>query len=145
MHDDDFPSNGLSASFYNKKKTANIFISLKWIYSTIINIFYYWINNKLPNVFSYSFVRRSKAPIYELLFWGTTIIVLGNIVMTVAFTLVAMNNYPGGVAIIKWAFVHSPFINFLLHVFSFYYHHIMIDLYNIRFYENKACLNYYSY
>ncbi|KAJ2953273.1 hypothetical protein O0L34_g853 [Tuta absoluta] len=51
---------------------------------------------------SYIFVRRSKAPIYELLFTGVVVIIAANIAMTVAFTMVAMTNYPGGVAITRF-------------------------------------------
>ncbi|XP_013192121.2 dol-P-Man:Man(7)GlcNAc(2)-PP-Dol alpha-1,6-mannosyltransferase [Amyelois transitella] len=51
---------------------------------------------------TYVYIRRTKAPIYELLFWGTIVIIIGNLLMTLAFVLVAMTNYPGGVAITKF-------------------------------------------
>ncbi|XP_075983130.1 alg12 alpha-1,6-mannosyltransferase [Anticarsia gemmatalis] len=51
---------------------------------------------------SYIYIRRTKAPIFELLFWGTIVIIIGNIIISVAFTLVAMTNYPGGVAITRF-------------------------------------------
>ncbi|CAH0594133.1 unnamed protein product [Chrysodeixis includens] len=51
---------------------------------------------------SYIYVRRTKAPIFELLFWGFIIVILGNIVISLAFTLVAMTNYPGGIAITRF-------------------------------------------
>ncbi|KAJ8713916.1 hypothetical protein PYW08_007536 [Mythimna loreyi] len=51
---------------------------------------------------TFIYVRRSKAPIFELLFWGTVLVILGNIIITLAFVLVAMSNYPGGVAITRF-------------------------------------------
>ncbi|CAG9789147.1 unnamed protein product [Diatraea saccharalis] len=51
---------------------------------------------------SFVFIRRTKAPIYELLFWGIVIIIIGNIVMSLSLVMVAMTNYPGGVAISKF-------------------------------------------
>ncbi|CAK1583476.1 unnamed protein product [Parnassius mnemosyne] len=51
---------------------------------------------------SYVFVRRSKSPIYELLFWGITVIIVANVIFSIALVLVAMTNYPGGLAITKF-------------------------------------------
>ncbi|XP_045502748.1 dol-P-Man:Man(7)GlcNAc(2)-PP-Dol alpha-1,6-mannosyltransferase [Colias croceus] len=51
---------------------------------------------------SYVYIRRTKAPIYELLFWGLMIIIICNIVFTATLVLVAMTNYPGGVAITRF-------------------------------------------
>ncbi|XP_053613427.1 dol-P-Man:Man(7)GlcNAc(2)-PP-Dol alpha-1,6-mannosyltransferase isoform X2 [Plodia interpunctella] len=51
---------------------------------------------------SYIYIRKTKAPLYELLFWGTIVVIVGNIVMSLAFVLVAMTNYPGGVAITRF-------------------------------------------
>ncbi|KAJ0173736.1 hypothetical protein K1T71_010885 [Dendrolimus kikuchii] len=51
---------------------------------------------------SYIYIRRTKAPIYEILFWGTIVVVIGNIIMSVALAMVAMTNYPGGMAISKF-------------------------------------------
>lgn len=48
------------------------------------------------------YIRRTKAPIFELLFWGTIVVLIGNIIISLAFTLVAMTNYPGGVAITRF-------------------------------------------
>ncbi|KAI8425230.1 hypothetical protein MSG28_007035 [Choristoneura fumiferana] len=50
---------------------------------------------------SYIYMRRTKAPIYELLFWGTMVIILGNVLLSIAFVSVAMTNYPGGVAMTR--------------------------------------------
>lgn len=52
-------------------------------------------------VLYFRYVRRTKAPVYELLFWGTIVVVIGNIIMSVALAMVAMTNYPGGMAISK--------------------------------------------
>ncbi|XP_063387121.1 probable Dol-P-Man:Man(7)GlcNAc(2)-PP-Dol alpha-1,6-mannosyltransferase [Cydia fagiglandana] len=51
---------------------------------------------------SYIFTRRTKAPIFELLFWGTVVVVVGNVLLSVAFVSVAMTNYPGGVAMTRF-------------------------------------------
>ncbi|CAH0400385.1 unnamed protein product [Chilo suppressalis] len=51
---------------------------------------------------SYVYIRRTKAPIYELLFWGIVIIIIGNVVMSLSLMMVAMTNYPGGVAMSKF-------------------------------------------
>ncbi|XP_045777001.1 probable Dol-P-Man:Man(7)GlcNAc(2)-PP-Dol alpha-1,6-mannosyltransferase [Maniola jurtina] len=48
------------------------------------------------------YIRRTKAPIYELLFWAIVMIIVCNIAFSVALSLVAMTNYPGGVAMIKF-------------------------------------------
>lgn len=53
-------------------------------------------------VCSFIFIRRTKAPIYELLFWGTVIIIVCNIVFSLALAMVAMTNYPGGIAITRF-------------------------------------------
>ncbi|XP_059053246.1 dol-P-Man:Man(7)GlcNAc(2)-PP-Dol alpha-1,6-mannosyltransferase [Achroia grisella] len=65
---------------------------------------------------SYVYIRRMKAPIYELLFWGTIVIIIGNVLMSLAFTLVAMSNYPGGVAITRFHKImkNEPFVH--LHI-----------------------------
>ncbi|XP_026760669.1 dol-P-Man:Man(7)GlcNAc(2)-PP-Dol alpha-1,6-mannosyltransferase [Galleria mellonella] len=65
---------------------------------------------------SYVYVRRTKAPIYELLFWGSMVIIVGNVLMTLALTLVAMSNYPGGVAITRFHKImkNEPFVH--LHI-----------------------------
>ncbi|CAB3248891.1 unnamed protein product [Arctia plantaginis] len=62
---------------------------------------------------TYIYVRRTKAPIYELLFWGTIVIIIGNIIISLAFTLVAMTNYPGGVAITRFhkLLKNEPFVH----------------------------------
>ncbi|XP_063831409.1 dol-P-Man:Man(7)GlcNAc(2)-PP-Dol alpha-1,6-mannosyltransferase [Ostrinia nubilalis] len=62
---------------------------------------------------SYIFIRRTKAPKFELMFWVIIIIILGNIVMSLAFVLVAMNNYPGGVAITRFhkLLKNEPFVH----------------------------------
>ncbi|XP_026734890.1 dol-P-Man:Man(7)GlcNAc(2)-PP-Dol alpha-1,6-mannosyltransferase [Trichoplusia ni] len=62
---------------------------------------------------SYIYVRRTKAPIFELLFWGSIIVILGNIVISLAFVLVAMTNYPGGVAITRFHKLlrNEPFVH----------------------------------
>ncbi|KAM3962559.1 LOW QUALITY PROTEIN: alg12 alpha-1,6-mannosyltransferase [Aphomia sociella] len=62
---------------------------------------------------SYVYIRRAKAPIYELLFWGTIVIIVGNVLMTLALTLVAMSNYPGGVAITRFhkLLKNEPFVH----------------------------------
>lgn len=49
----------------------------------------------------FRFTRRSKGPIFELLFWGVVVVVVGNILLSLAFISVAMKNYPGGVAITR--------------------------------------------
>ncbi|XP_038206553.1 dol-P-Man:Man(7)GlcNAc(2)-PP-Dol alpha-1,6-mannosyltransferase-like [Zerene cesonia] len=51
---------------------------------------------------SYVYIRRTKSPIYELLFWGLMIIIICNIVFTATLVLVAMTNYPGGVGITRF-------------------------------------------
>lgn len=51
---------------------------------------------------SYIFTRRTKVPIFELLFWGTVVVVVGNVLLSVAFVSVAMTNYPGGVAMTRF-------------------------------------------
>ncbi|CAG4986484.1 unnamed protein product [Colias eurytheme] len=51
---------------------------------------------------SYVYIRRTKAPIYELLFWGLMIIIICNMVFTATLVMVAMTNYPGGVAITRF-------------------------------------------
>ncbi|XP_047994022.1 dol-P-Man:Man(7)GlcNAc(2)-PP-Dol alpha-1,6-mannosyltransferase [Leguminivora glycinivorella] len=51
---------------------------------------------------SYIFTRRTKAPIFELLFWGTIVVVVGNVMLSIAFVSVAMTNYPGGVAMTRF-------------------------------------------
>ncbi|XP_072930022.1 dol-P-Man:Man(7)GlcNAc(2)-PP-Dol alpha-1,6-mannosyltransferase [Epargyreus clarus] len=53
-------------------------------------------------VCSYVYIRRTKAPIYELLFWGCIVVIIGNIMFSLALGLVAMTNYPGGVAITRF-------------------------------------------
>ncbi|CAH0728286.1 unnamed protein product, partial [Brenthis ino] len=53
-------------------------------------------------VCSYIYIRRSKSPIYELLFWGTVIIIVCNVMFSLALSLVAMTNYPGGIAITRF-------------------------------------------
>ncbi|CAG4931737.1 unnamed protein product [Parnassius apollo] len=62
---------------------------------------------------SYVFVRRSKAPIYELLFWGITVIIVANVIFSIALVLVAMTNYPGGLAITKFhkLLKNEPFVH----------------------------------
>ncbi|KAJ8724033.1 hypothetical protein PYW07_008013 [Mythimna separata] len=62
---------------------------------------------------SFIYVRRSKAPIFELMFWGTVFVILGNIIITLAFVLVAMSNYPGGVAITRFhkLLKNEPFVH----------------------------------
>ncbi|KAL4702273.1 hypothetical protein ACJJTC_018587 [Scirpophaga incertulas] len=62
---------------------------------------------------TYVYNRRNKAPIFELLFWGIIIIIIGNIVMSLSFVLVAMTNYPGGVAISKFHKMlnNEPFVH----------------------------------
>ncbi|KAG6460490.1 hypothetical protein O3G_MSEX012009 [Manduca sexta] len=51
---------------------------------------------------SYIYIRRTKTPIFELLFWGAIVIIVGNIIISLAFMLVAITNYPGGVAITRY-------------------------------------------
>ncbi|CAH2250902.1 jg10248 [Pararge aegeria aegeria] len=51
---------------------------------------------------SYVYIRRTKAPIYELFFWGIVMVIVCNIAFCVALSLVAMTNYPGGVAMIRF-------------------------------------------
>ncbi|XP_023935933.1 dol-P-Man:Man(7)GlcNAc(2)-PP-Dol alpha-1,6-mannosyltransferase [Bicyclus anynana] len=65
---------------------------------------------------SYVYIRRTKAPIYELLFWGIVMIMICNIAFCVALTLVAMTNYPGGVAMIRFHKVlkNEPYVH--LHI-----------------------------
>ncbi|CAH2094537.1 unnamed protein product [Euphydryas editha] len=53
-------------------------------------------------VCSFIFIRRTKAPIYELLFWGIVLIIVCNIVFSLALAMVAMTNYPGGIAITRF-------------------------------------------
>ncbi|KPJ18091.1 putative Dol-P-Man:Man(7)GlcNAc(2)-PP-Dol alpha-1,6-mannosyltransferase [Papilio machaon] len=53
-------------------------------------------------VCSYVFIRRTKAPIYELLFWGICLIIVANVILSIALVLVAMSNYPGGLAITRF-------------------------------------------
>ncbi|XP_050354124.1 dol-P-Man:Man(7)GlcNAc(2)-PP-Dol alpha-1,6-mannosyltransferase [Nymphalis io] len=53
-------------------------------------------------VCSYIFIRRTKSPIYELFFWGTVVIIACNVIFSVALAMVAMTNYPGGVAITRF-------------------------------------------
>ncbi|XP_047033738.1 dol-P-Man:Man(7)GlcNAc(2)-PP-Dol alpha-1,6-mannosyltransferase [Helicoverpa zea] len=62
---------------------------------------------------SYVYVRRTKAPIFELLFWGSVFVILGNIIISLAFVLVAMTNYPGGVAITRFHKIlrNEPFVH----------------------------------
>ncbi|XP_022817688.1 dol-P-Man:Man(7)GlcNAc(2)-PP-Dol alpha-1,6-mannosyltransferase [Spodoptera litura] len=62
---------------------------------------------------SYVYVRRTKAPIYELMFWGSVFVILGNIIISLAFILVAMTNYPGGVAITRFHKImkNEPFVH----------------------------------
>lgn len=62
---------------------------------------------------SYIYIRRTKAPIYELLFWGTIVVVISNIIMSVALAMVAMTNYPGGMAISKFhkLLKNEPFVH----------------------------------
>uniref|UniRef100_A0A2A4JDA9 Mannosyltransferase n=1 Tax=Heliothis virescens TaxID=7102 RepID=A0A2A4JDA9_HELVI len=62
---------------------------------------------------SYVYVRRTKAPIFELLFWGSVFVILGNIIISLAFVLVAMTNYPGGVAITRFHKLlrNEPFVH----------------------------------
>ncbi|CAH0690068.1 unnamed protein product [Spodoptera exigua] len=62
---------------------------------------------------SYVYVRRTKAPIFELLFWGSVFVILGNIIISLAFILVAMTNYPGGVAITRFHKImkDEPFVH----------------------------------
>ncbi|KAI8425231.1 hypothetical protein MSG28_007035 [Choristoneura fumiferana] len=62
---------------------------------------------------SYIYMRRTKAPIYELLFWGTMVIILGNVLLSIAFVSVAMTNYPGGVAMTRFhkLLKNEPFVH----------------------------------
>ncbi|CAH1637642.1 unnamed protein product [Spodoptera littoralis] len=62
---------------------------------------------------SYVYVRRTKAPIYELMFWCSVFVILGNIIISLAFILVAMTNYPGGVAITRFHKImkNEPFVH----------------------------------
>uniref|UniRef100_A0A2H1VNH9 Mannosyltransferase n=1 Tax=Spodoptera frugiperda TaxID=7108 RepID=A0A2H1VNH9_SPOFR len=62
---------------------------------------------------SYVYVRRTKAPIYELMFWGSVFVILGNVIISLAFILVAMTNYPGGVAITRFhkLMKNEPFVH----------------------------------
>lgn len=60
------------------------------------------LNMSSAAVCSYVYIRRSKSPIYELLFWGTVIIIVCNIIFSLALSLVAMTNYPGGIAITRF-------------------------------------------
>ncbi|XP_026489664.2 dol-P-Man:Man(7)GlcNAc(2)-PP-Dol alpha-1,6-mannosyltransferase [Vanessa tameamea] len=53
-------------------------------------------------VCSYIFIRRTKSPIYELLFWGTVLIIVCNVIFSLALAMVAMTNYPGGIAITRF-------------------------------------------
>lgn len=48
-----------------------------------------------------SYIRRSKAPIFELMFWGAVVLIVGNLVLSTALVSVAVKNYPGGAAILK--------------------------------------------
>ncbi|KOB72102.1 putative glycosyltransferase [Operophtera brumata] len=60
-----------------------------------------YLDRRMVQVAAPAYIRRTKAPIYELLFWGQIVIVIGNIIMTLAFVSVAMTNYPGGLAMSK--------------------------------------------
>ncbi|KAG7298077.1 hypothetical protein JYU34_018847 [Plutella xylostella] len=51
---------------------------------------------------SYIYIRRSKAPIFELMFWGAVVLIVGNLVLSTALVSVAVKNYPGGAAILKF-------------------------------------------
>ncbi|CAH4031800.1 unnamed protein product [Pieris brassicae] len=51
---------------------------------------------------SYIYIRRSKAPVYELLFWILMVIIVCNVIFTSTLVLVAMTNYPGGVAMTRF-------------------------------------------
>lgn len=62
---------------------------------------------------SHIFLRRRKTPLYELLFWGLMIIIIGNLVLSLSFITVAMTNYPGGIAITRFHKLvqNEPFVN----------------------------------
>ncbi|XP_041969114.1 dol-P-Man:Man(7)GlcNAc(2)-PP-Dol alpha-1,6-mannosyltransferase [Aricia agestis] len=62
---------------------------------------------------SYLYVRRGKAPVFELLFWGAMTIIICNVIFSVTLVLVAMTNYPGGMAITKFHKImkNEPFVN----------------------------------
>ncbi|VVC94833.1 unnamed protein product [Leptidea sinapis] len=65
---------------------------------------------------SYIYIRRSKAPIYELLFWGSVLLIVCNLIFTTTLVLVAMSNYPGGVAMTRFhkLLKHEPYVH--LHI-----------------------------
>ncbi|KPI92414.1 putative Dol-P-Man:Man(7)GlcNAc(2)-PP-Dol alpha-1,6-mannosyltransferase [Papilio xuthus] len=60
------------------------------------------LNTASAAVCSYVFIRRTKAPTYELLFWGICLIIVANVILSIALVLVAMSNYPGGLAITRF-------------------------------------------
>ncbi|XP_014371869.2 dol-P-Man:Man(7)GlcNAc(2)-PP-Dol alpha-1,6-mannosyltransferase [Papilio machaon] len=60
------------------------------------------LNTASAVVCSYVFIRRTKAPIYELLFWGICLIIVANVILSIALVLVAISNYPGGLAITRF-------------------------------------------
>ncbi|CAK1552277.1 unnamed protein product [Leptosia nina] len=51
---------------------------------------------------SYVYIRRSKAPAFEIMFWVLVVIIVCNLVFTTTLVLVAMTNYPGGVAMTRF-------------------------------------------
>ncbi|CAG9565259.1 unnamed protein product [Danaus chrysippus] len=62
---------------------------------------------------TYVYIRRTKAPIYELLFWGIAVIITLNIIFSTALVLVAMTNYPGGIAMTRFhkLLKNEPFVH----------------------------------
>ncbi|XP_032521071.2 probable Dol-P-Man:Man(7)GlcNAc(2)-PP-Dol alpha-1,6-mannosyltransferase isoform X2 [Danaus plexippus] len=62
---------------------------------------------------TYVYIRRTKAPIYELLFWGIAVIISLNIIFSTALVLVAMTNYPGGIAMTRFhkLLKNEPFVH----------------------------------
>ncbi|XP_068618969.1 dol-P-Man:Man(7)GlcNAc(2)-PP-Dol alpha-1,6-mannosyltransferase [Battus philenor] len=74
------------------------------------------LNTASAAVCSYVYVRRTKSPIYELLFWAICLIMLANVVFSIALVFVAMSNYPGGLAITKFHKLlrNEPFVH--LHI-----------------------------
>lgn len=77
-------------------------------------IYVFHLLNLAPaSVISHVYVRRQKAPVYELCFWASILVLIGNLIMTLAFVLVAMTNYPGGAAITRFHKLvkNEPYVN----------------------------------